>query len=349
MERQINTSSIAWPELRWIKDLIFCTAAYFILLSIFAGSSEWEMIDHIYTSIFLGTLILFGTINEWVIQKKFLPEKKYLVFVMLSLLNILAGAMFNHVLFDKLIDVILPGYYFISYYEFADLVKFFFVYIFLLTLLGLSWEWFQFQETRHRLISLEKEKANAELKALMNQVNPHFLFNSLTVLYGLALKKSDDTATAVLKLADTLRYVIYDSARGKVKLSSEIGLIDNYLELQKYRIKNTSAIRFNHEVRNPELSIEPMLLLPLIENSFKHGMMADGVDGFVTIDLYSDGSQLSFRVINNKGVAPSTEKQGGIGLQNIKERLQMLYGSAYTLIVEETDKIFAVHLTIQIA
>lgn len=347
--RVITNMPISWPELRWIKDLIFCTAAYFILLSIFAGSSEWQIIDHIYTSIFLGTLILFGTINEWVIQKKFLREKKYLIFAILTFLNITAGALFNHVLFDKLIDIVLPGYYFISYYEFGDLVKFFFVYIFLLTLLGLSWEWFQFQETRHRLISLEKEKASAELKALMNQVNPHFLFNSLTVLYGLALKKSDETATAVLKLSDTLRYVIYDSSRGKVKLSSEVALIENYLELQKFRIRNTSAIKFNHELRNPDGDIEPMLLLPLIENSFKHGMMADEADGFVSIDLYSDESRLSFRVINNKGVAPSTEKPGGIGLRNIKERLQMLYGSAYTFTVEETDKIFAVHLTLQVA
>ena len=347
MMKAATTNSISWPDLRWIKDLIFCTAAYFILLSIFAGSSEWQMIDHIYTSIFLGTLILFGTINEWVVQKKFLRKKMYWIFAILTAFNIMAGALFNHILFDKLIDVVLPGYYFISYYEFGDLVKFFFVYIFLLTLLGLSWEWFQFQETRHRLVSLEKEKANAELKALMNQVNPHFLFNSLTVLYGLALKKSEDTATAVLKLSDTLRYVIYDSARGKVKLSSEVALIENYLELQKYRVKNTSAIKFNHELRNPEGEIEPMLLLPLIENSFKHGMMADGSEGFVTIDLYSDDRRLSFRVINNKGVAPSTEKQGGIGLRNIKERLNMLYGNTYAFTVEETDKIFAVHLTIQ--
>ena len=128
MKHQASTS-MAWSEFRWIKDLIFCTAAYFILLSIFAGSSEWQIIDHIYTSIFLGTLILFGTINEWVIQKQFLRKKKYLIFSILTALNITAGALFNHVLFDKLIDIILPGFYFISYYEFGDLVKFFFVYI----------------------------------------------------------------------------------------------------------------------------------------------------------------------------------------------------------------------------
>lgn len=343
----LKITSIHGFETSWIKDLVFCGAAYFILLSMFAGSSEWQMIDHIYTSIFLGTLILFGTINEWVIQKKFLRDKKYILFVVLSLLNIMAGALFNYILFDKLIDLILPNYYFISYYDYGDLLKFFFVYIFLLTLLGLSWEWFQFQETRLRVTSLEKEKVDAELKALMNQVNPHFLFNSLTVLYGLALKKSDETATAVLKLSDTLRYVIYESARGKVKLSSEISLIENYLELQKYRVQNASRIKFNHDVRNMNQEIEPMLLLPLIENSFKHGMMADSTDGFVTIDLYSDEHQLIFRVVNNKGLAPVTEKQGGIGLKNIEERLKLIHKNSYSLNVEETDKLFSVNLKIR--
>lgn len=331
-------------ETRWIKDLIFCSAAYFILLSIFAGSSEWQLIDHIYTSIFLGTLILFGTINEWVIQKKFLKENKYGMFIVLSLFNIMAGAFFNHILFDKLIDSLLPGYYFISYYEYADLLKFFFVYIFLLTLLGLSWEWFQFQEGKHLMTVLEKEKINAELKALTNQVNPHFLFNSLTVLYGLALKKSDDTADAILKLSNTLRYVIYESARGKVKLSSEINLIENYIELQKYRVRNSERISFQHDVKNSAIELEPMLLLPLVENSFKHGLMGDSTEGFVSMNLFSDENQITFSVVNNKGIAAANESQGGIGLKNIEERLRLIYKDRYSFTVEETDKLFTVNL-----
>ncbi|HEY0742138.1 MAG TPA: histidine kinase [Chryseosolibacter sp.] len=336
-------------EMRWVKDFIFCAAAYFVLLSIFAGSSEWRMIDHIYTSIFLGTLILFGTINEWVIQKHFLKNEKYIVFLILTCLNIMAGALFNYILFDKLIDLILPNYYFISYYHYGDLLKFFFVYIFLLTLLDLSWEWFQFQEARHRVTILEKEKVNAELKALMNQVNPHFLFNSLTVLYGLALKGSSETAEAVLKLSDTLRYVIYESARGKVNLSSEINLIKNYIELQRYRIKGDAKITFNHDVLDDQVKIEPMLLLPLVENSFKHGMMGDGTNEFIMIDLYADDKKFRFRIANNKGIAPSVEQPGGIGLKNIEDRLKLVYGPACSFRVEQTDNIFTVHLNITVA
>jgi sensor histidine kinase YesM len=336
-------------ETRWIKDLVFCTATYFILLNIFSGSSEWQMIDHIYTSIFLGTLILFGAINELVIQKYFLTKKRFIVFLFLTLFNIMAGALFNHILFDKLIDLILPGYYFISYYEYGDLLKFFFVYIFLLTLLGLSWEWFQFQETRHQVTVLEKAKINAELKALTNQVNPHFLFNSLTVLYGLALKKSDETADAILKLSNTLRYVIYESARGRVKLSSEINLINSYIELQKYRVRDPSKIKFNNDVNDLNTELEPMLLLPLVENSFKHGMMGDSADGFISIELICHKGKISFRVSNNKGIAPSSESTGGIGLKNIEERLKLIYKDQYSLTVEETERLFTVHLKLNTA
>ena len=335
-------------ETRWVKDLIFCTAAYFILISIFESSSSWQMIDHIYTSIFLGTLILFGAVNEMLIQKTFLDSKQYGMFVVLTIANILTGAFFNYILFDKLIDNILPGYYFISYYEYWDLVKFFFVYIFLLTLLGLSWEWFQFQETRHRLASLEKEKVTAELKALTNQVNPHFLFNSLTVLYGLALKKSSETADAIMKLSDTLRYVIYESASGSVTLGSEIKLIQNYLELQRYRVRDASKIVFKYAVANEEIKVEPMLFLPLIENGFKHGVMGDG-DGFVNIDLQATDQNMSITVQNNKGVAPSSDKGGGIGLKNIEHRLQLLYPSRFKLKIAEDDRIFTINLKLTVA
>lgn len=347
----METSQMVWNasfQTRWIKDFVFCAATYFILLSIFASSSEWRLIDHIYTSIFVGTLILFGTINEWVIQRKFLKENKYISFLVLSLFNIMAGALFNHILFDKLIDYILPGYYFISYYEYEDLLKFFFVYIFLLTLLGLSWEWFQFQEERHKVTVLEKAKLNAELRALTNQVNPHFLFNSLTVLFGLALKKSDETPDAILKLSNTLRYVIYESARGKVKLSSEILLIENYIELQKYRVRNGERITFAHNVKDTTVELEPMLLLPLIENSFKHGLMGDSTEGFVTISLFSDENQINFSVVNNKGLAPAGGSSGGIGLKNIEERLRLIYKDRYSFNVEETEKLFSVNLKLNL-
>jgi sensor histidine kinase YesM len=341
----------SWPtsaESHWIKDVIFSVAAYFVLLSIFAGSSKWQMIDHIYTSIFLATLILFGTFNAWILQPRFLDRNKYGIFIVLTTVNILIGALFNHLLFDKLIDYILPGYYFISYYSYGDLVKFFFVYVFLITLLDLSWEWFQFQETRHRMTVLEKEKISAELKALTNQVNPHFLFNSLTVLYSLALRKSAETPDAIIKLSDILRYVIYESAGGEVPLRSEVSLLHNYIDLQRYRIDPSASIRFTTDIQNENIPVASMLFLPLLENSFKHGVKGDISGTFIHMDLKSADGVITFRIENNKSKTSSGETpSGGIGMKNIQERLKLMYGDRFSFSIANTDTSFAVNLQLK--
>jgi sensor histidine kinase YesM len=331
-----------------VLDIIFCTVSYFVLLGMFALSSEIQMIDHIYTSIFLGTLILASSINAWLIIPKFLNRKRYAIWFISFLLNLIACTLFNHVLFDSLIDYILPGYYFISYYELIDLFKFFLAFVTLATLLHLSWEWFELQDSRHRLTVIEKEKATAELQALMGQVNPHFLFNSLTVLYGLSLKKSEDTSDAIVKLSDILRYVIYESAKGKVSVSSEIELIKNYIALQQYRVTDQVRIEFDDRLVDSKVELEPMLLLPLLENSFKHGIKGDIGPTFIEMKLMATAKEIQFRITNNKAKAPSAEQSwGGIGLKNIRERLRLVYPGRHTFSVHETDSIFSVDLIIQ--
>ncbi len=328
---------------RGFVELAYCTAAYFILLNIFVGADEAEMIDHIYTSIFLGNLIIAGTVNSWVIRKRLLFPGKFWMFLGLSLLNIAFWTFFNQVLFGSLIDYVLPGYYFISYYEYTDLFKFFVAYVTTLTLLDLSWEWFQLQETRHRMLAIEKDRINAELKALTNQVNPHFLFNSLTVLYSLSLRNSTETSGAILKLSDILRYVIYESSRGEVPLRSEIDLIRSYIDLQRYRVPADTRIDFAVDVDNESMPIQPMLLMPLVENSFKHGVKGDISDTFVDIRLESGDGAIFFNIRNNK---PAINGAGteGVGLKNIEERLKLTYPNRYTLRIDDRPDEFEVSL-----
>ena len=331
-----------------VLDLVFCIVSYFVLLGIFSLSSEVTMIDHIYTSIFLVTLIVASTVNAWVIIPRFLNKKRYGIWFLAFLLNLVLCTLFNHLLFDRLIDYVLPGYYFISYYELVDLFKFFIAFVTLATLLHLSWEWFELQDSRHRITVIEKEKTTAELQALMSQVNPHFLFNSLTVLYGLSLKKSPDTSDAIVKLSDILRYVIYESAKGKVTVSSEIELIYNYISLQRYRVADEVRIEFESRGADTTIELEPMLLLPLVENSFKHGVKGDIGETFIEMKLLTTASSMHFRITNNKATAPSAEQPwGGIGLKNIRERLKIVYPGSHTFTVHETDSIFSVDLVIQ--
>jgi hypothetical protein len=333
-----------------ISEFFFWVIAYFVLLNMFAGSSQWQMIDYIYTSIFIGTIIICVTINSWLLIPRLLKQKKYLLYCALGILNVLALAFFNHILFDKLIDYILPGYYFISYYSYTDLLKFFFAFVSLTTLIHLSWEWFQLQETKHRYALLEREKIDAEFKALSNQVNPHFLFNSLTVLYSLALKNSGETPGAIIKLSDILRYVIYESATGKVPIRSEIDLIQNYIDLQRHRIHASTQIEFVTEVAAGEANIVPMILLPLVENSFKHGAKGDIENTFIRIRLQSVNGIVNFNIVNNKTASesgPSEKTGGGIGLANIRNRLKLMYPQKHTLHVDDSEKTFSVLLTLQ--
>jgi sensor histidine kinase YesM len=331
------------------QQIIFWGVSYFTLLTIFSGSDEWERIDFIYTGIFLVTLMVAVGLNLFILRR-YLARKRYTWFVALTIVNILASTYFNQLLFDGLIDYVLPGYYFISYYSYFDLLKFFFAFIALTALLSLSREWFRIQETRHQLVVVEKEKANAELKALTNQVNPHFLFNSLTVLYSLSLKDSKETSGAIIRLSDILRYVIYESSAGNVPLRSEVSLIQSYIDLQRYRIHPSTRIEVVANIANEEISVMPMLFLPLIENSFKHGVHGDIANTFVVIRLDSDDRVINFRIVNSvNSNTTETNSQEGIGLKNIKSRLELMYPHRYEFNATRTATEFAVEMKIVIA
>jgi len=272
-------------------------------------------------------------------------SRKYLFFFTAILALLLLASLFNEFVFNRLIDSILPGFYFISYYSLFDLGKFFFVFIGLSSLLKLSKEWFQLIDSKQKLSEVERQKTEIELKALLAQVNPHFLFNSLNVLYSLALKESKESPDAIIRLSDILRYVIYEANKDFVKISSEIKLISDYLALQKYRIDSSSKIDFKSNIE-VDSDIAPMLLLPLVENSFKHGIKGDLKDTYVKIHLSSDSSGIRFEIENNRVELNKNEEnsRGGVGLDNIKHRLELIYPENHELDIISTEEAFKVLL-----
>jgi two-component sensor histidine kinase len=331
-----------------LQHLAFWVLAYYILLNLFAGSDTKQTIDYIYTGIFLCTLFIPVAINLFLLIPKLLNNGRFIAYCILILSSLFVFSFFNQLLFDRLIDLLLPGYYFISYYSYGDLLKFFAVFLVITTLLKLSKEWFELSKARQKITLLEKEKLDAELKALMNQVNPHFLFNSLNVLYSLAMKKKPETPDAIIRLSDILRYVIYESGKETVTLNSEIELLNNYLQLQQYRVDASSKIEFVQDVTNGEIRIAPMLLLPLLENSFKHGVMGDTGDTFIRLKLSQQMNRINFTIVNNKGTSDeqSEQKAGGVGLENIRNRLKLMYPENHTFDVTDNDLTFKVELTI---
>jgi len=203
-------------------------------------------------------------------------------------------------------------------------------------------------EQQHIAIQLLKEKTEAELAMLKGQINPHFLFNTLNNIYSLALKKSDLTAEVVVKLSEMLDYLLYDCNVEMVDIRKEIKLIRNYIYLQKIRIGERIDIQFKAENTNGQ-QIPPMILLPFIENSFKHGAGMQSNKVWIKIKIKAEDNQLNFNIINSKSLRKDLDyksNSGGIGLENVKKRLKLLYQNDYSLDFENLSDTFSVQLTI---
>jgi len=195
---------------------------------------------------------------------------------------------------------------------------------------------------------LETEKLASELAFLKSQINPHFLFNTLNNVYSLAFKKSDDTPDAIIKLSKLMRYMLYESNENQVFLSKEIEYLHNYIDLQKLRLPNTIKIIFNVEGDIEGRLIEPMLLIPFVENAFKHGISY--VDNSkISISIKLSAYELLFVIENKINNAKITEESGsGIGLSNVKRRLTLLYPNKHTITINDNNDEFKVTLKINL-
>ncbi len=195
--------------------------------------------------------------------------------------------------------------------------------------------------------SREKEQVKTELAFLKQQINPHFLFNSLNSIYSLAISQSKFTTDAILKLSSILRYVLYESENGKVNLSDELNIIQNYIDLQKLRITEKVKVDFKVEGEVETHKIEPFILIPLIENAFKYGV--DNINNsFININVSLKEGLLNFNIENK--ITPNVKKSedSGIGLKNISRRLELLYPENYSFEWNEKNQVFYVSLEINL-
>lgn len=196
--------------------------------------------------------------------------------------------------------------------------------------------------------NLIKEKLETELKFLKNQTNPHFLLNTLNNIYALARKKSNDTAEAVMRLSELLRFILYESNDKLIKLTDEIKVLEDYLELETIRYNERLTVSFEKEIENDTYQITPLLLLPFLENAFKHGISETRFESFIYICIKVKNSVLSFVIENSKDESISSNSAANIGLINVKRQLELTY-SDYKLDVQNEDKVFKVHLTVNLS
>lgn len=190
------------------------------------------------------------------------------------------------------------------------------------------------------ILRLKKDKTQAELMHLKSQVNPHFFFNTLNNLYGLVELNPAKAQQLILKLSDMMRYSIYQGQKDWVSLADEITYLENYMDLHKMRYHKTIDIRFDVEIEDPNIKIMPLLFIIMVENAFKHGVEKLRKGAFVHIRLKATLKHIDFEIENNFD-AEEQNVSGGIGLDNLKKRLELVYLKKHEL--EITSKSAAIY------
>jgi LytS/YehU family sensor histidine kinase len=203
------------------------------------------------------------------------------------------------------------------------------------------------RELEKKKVEAELKFKEAELKLLKAQIHPHFLFNTLNNLYSLAIEKSDKTPEVIIKISDMLSYIIYDCNAEKVSLEKEVEFINSYIALEKLRYDENLNITVSISGNLTNKFVAPMILHAFIENSFKHGASNDVGSPWITLNLKITGDKLNFTIANSK-VIPNENKPAGIGIENVKKRLQLLYPGRHHLNISDSEGVFLVKLDIDL-
>lgn len=206
-----------------------------------------------------------------------------------------------------------------------------------------------YTKMQQRMVEMAKEKAEAELNFLKSQINPHFLFNSLNAVYFLIEKNNTEAREALHKFSAMLRYQLYEMNGESIPVEKEISYLKDYVDLQKLRKDENYAVTFNCSPDVKGFSIEPLLLIPFVENAFKHISHHKDQLNFIKLILSMNDRTFHFMVENSKeAIEKNTEKHAGIGLNNVKRRLELLYPEKHQLKIANNIEVFTVELALKI-
>jgi len=208
---------------------------------------------------------------------------------------------------------------------------------------------FEYYRHQKEVLSLKEQKKTSELEALKNQLNPHFLFNTLNNLYVLTLEKSDEAPEVINKLSEILDYILFRCKKQFVPLANEIKLLNNYITLEKLRYGKRLNISFEHSGKH-EVNIAPLLLLTFVENAFKHGVSQELKEARIKIKLKANKENISFQIENTKPALQNklanNQNRESLGLLNIKTQLNILYPKTHTLVINDNDSNFSLSLNL---
>lgn len=201
------------------------------------------------------------------------------------------------------------------------------------------------KELQNKILNTQLQLKEQELHYLKRQIHPHFLFNTLNTIYGFALRQSVQTPEIILKLSNLLDYILYQVNKPEVSLKEEILHIKEYIELEKIRFQDTLKVAFTASEIDETIRIAPMMLIPFVENAFKHGNI---INGFLNVEIYVSvvNNKLDFEIKNTVLEKDFDEGKGGIGLENIRKRLELNYANNYNLEYESKNNWYIAKLSI---
>jgi sensor histidine kinase YesM len=338
------------PVLRILQHLAFWVLSFFVFLNLFKTGSKPEKVDYVYTLLFQLSLLPAVYLNLKLLLPK-LGNRKTILFYIASLVSvILLSSWINYSFFDNWSAKALPDYFFISYFTFKEVILFFSVYIIITSLLKLSKSSFFVSQLQKELLEKEKQKTEAELKALKAQINPHFFFNTLNSIYSMSLDKDERLPDTILQLSEMMRYFLYESKDNFVPLEKELAVVDSYIALQTIRSGEQLKIEIKREGNVTDQKIAPLILITFLENAFKHGAKGDSENTFIRSTIRTEKEKLIFIVENNKGYVDEIEKgkHSGLGLENVKRQLELLYPGKHLLHIHDKQDKFYVRLELNL-
>jgi hypothetical protein len=338
------------PLLRILQHLVFWVLSFFFFLQLFKTGATSEKVDYVYTALFQLSLLPAVYINLELLLPKFGKRKTILIYAPLLIATIILFSWINYKFFAEWSAKAFPDYFFISYFTLKEIIFFFTIYVVITSLLKLSKSWFWISELEKELLEKEKQKTEAELKALKAQINPHFFFNTLNNIYSMALDKDERLPNTILQLSELMRYFLYEAKDNFIPLKKELDVVDNYIALQRIRSGEQLNIETRRSGNVDGQQIAPLLLITFLENAFKHGAKGDSVDPFIKLIIEVEKNRLLFSVLNNKGIINElkTTDHEGLGLENVKRQLELLYPGKHSLRIKELKNSFAVELQLEL-
>ena len=328
----------------WVLHVLVWVLVFGMMLM--AGPGDHSLMEIVRKIINLAFYILVVYINLGYLIPKFLSQKNFMTYCLLLLAMVAVFTPIKVLLLYITYDEVDPREYLVMNQQHI------FLLLFMIaggsTVVKIISEWQRHQRDRK---DLETQRMQSEIKFLKSQINPHFLFNTLNSLYALTLKKSDKAPEIVIKLSEMMRYMLYECNERRVPLQKEVNYIENYLALEKLRQSSQADISFKVEGQITDQTIAPLIFIPFLENSFKHGLNHQISEGYVHVIMKVLDEKLLLRILNSKpnhSPLPNDRQNGGIGLANVRRRLSLLYPNQYKLDIEENSSEHIVELSLDL-